>query len=98
MLASPAVAATAARLIQQRIPDGTLAAGGLLPSQRGLGEQPEQRGRDLGAFGSGMPVGQGHAAFVPRARRAGKRAGAISRLRRDKTHIQATLASLRDSE
>ncbi|WP_447742657.1 FadR/GntR family transcriptional regulator [Variovorax boronicumulans] len=39
MLASPAVAATAARLIQQRIADGTYAAGGLLPSQRDLAEQ-----------------------------------------------------------
>lgn len=39
MPTSPAVAATAARLIQQRIADGTYAAGGLLPSQRELAEE-----------------------------------------------------------
>jgi GntR family transcriptional repressor for pyruvate dehydrogenase complex len=39
MSTSPAVAATAARLIQQRIADGTYAAGGLLPSQRELAEE-----------------------------------------------------------
>ncbi len=35
----PAVAASAARLIQQRIAEGVYAAGGLLPSQRDLAEQ-----------------------------------------------------------
>lgn len=39
MATSPAVAATAAHLIQQRIADGVYAAGALLPSQRDLAEQ-----------------------------------------------------------
>lgn len=39
MPTTPAVAITAARLIQQRIADGTYAAGGLLPSQRELAEE-----------------------------------------------------------
>lgn len=39
MVTTPAVAATAARLIQQRIADGVYTAGGLLPSQRELAEQ-----------------------------------------------------------
>lgn len=39
MITTTAVAATAARLIQQRIADGEYAAGGLLPSQRDLAEQ-----------------------------------------------------------
>ena len=39
MLASPAVAATAARLTQQGTADGPYAAGALLPSQRDLAEQ-----------------------------------------------------------
>lgn len=39
MVTTPSVAATAARLIQQRIAAGVYAAGGLLPSQRELAEQ-----------------------------------------------------------
>lgn len=39
MIANTAVAATAARLLQERITDGVYEAGGLLPSQRDLAEE-----------------------------------------------------------